>query len=133
MNMENNKESLLGGIENDIRNQDSLISLFFKTVIRMMIFSFLLLSAAAVFYVVGNFQKFLDSTELSLLKLSIVISICLLVFSAITVLITILESIILKKFQKKIIFVFLFAVVSIVAGLICSIYARSVIILAQGY
>lgn len=97
--------------------------LLFRLSKRITLFLFLLLVAILIVYITGNFQKFLDSTQKSILLYAVLSAFALFFFSIFSILETIIYSIALRHFS---------IVLYVIPFLLCIIFSLVTIAFAGG-
>lgn len=102
----------------------------FRLTFRAYLFLLLMLIVLTLFYVMGNFQQFLDSTQHFNLLLSSVVSIALIFFSFIGLVESIVYSITTK--QKKFIFYAALFLLTLIIVTVVLLLLRTIIFLAAG-
>lgn|SRR5574344_311140 len=97
---------------------------------RAFLFLSLMLVVLTLFYVMGNFQQFLDSTQHFILLLSSIVSIALLFFSFAGLIESIFYLITLK--QKKYIFFIILFIVTLIAVSLLLLLLRTITFISSG-
>lgn len=110
------------------------LPILFRLTRRCVFFFLLLLVSNIMFYIAGNYQLFLDSSQIQILLIGTISSLVLSFFS----LCAVAESIfyVFKNFGKKRIFFIVHAVIMIVIALISiatAVLARSIILVSGGF
>ena len=100
-----------------------------KILFRMTLFTFLLLISSALLYVAGNFQRFLDSSQMFILRETIFVAVTLFFFSLASIVAVILDSIFSKFFSWKKAAFLIFCVFCIALAAASGMAARGILAL----
>lgn len=104
-----------------------------KILLRMTLFSFLLLISQVLLYVAGNFQKFLDSTQAFILRNTIFTAVTLFFFSLASIVAVILDSVLSKFFSRKTVALLAFCVFCIALAAVSGTAARGILALSDAF
>ncbi|MCH5282379.1 MAG: hypothetical protein J1E59_01825 [Treponema sp.] len=104
-----------------------------KILLRMTLFSFLLLISQVLLYVAGNFQKFLDSTQAFILRNTIFTAVTLFFFSLASIVAVILDSVLSKFFSRKTVALLAFCVFCIALAAVSGTVARGILALSDAF
>ena len=115
-----------------LRQMNSLTSFMANFSARGALFCFFMLAVIMAISLVGNFQHFLDSSQILLLKMITVFSIFLILFSILSLVLIILEALVVKHLAVKKVFHFIFFVITLAMSIAGLIVSRTMLILAYG-
>ena len=103
-----------------------------KIFFRMTLFSFFIFISLTLLYAAGNFQKFLDSTQASVLQSLIFIAITLMFFSALSIATSVLDTFLSRIISRRKIIAMGFYALSVLVSGTVMVAARTVLTLAAG-
>ncbi len=109
-----------------------LVYLLQKIFFRMTLFSFFLFVSLTLLYGAGNYQEFLDSSQIMILKSLIFISITLFFFAATSIIFTIMDTLFSRFYSMKKTAAIIFYAVSIILSALAMIAGRAILVLAAG-
>lgn len=122
--------------QNILNTKKNKSPLLFILTRRTVIFLFLYLIVTTLFFVIGNYQKFIDSNLLIIIKIAAIDSILLACFSFVGIIESIYLIIIcIKKQSKNKIYYFIHIIIMIIINfisIICLLAYRTINLLSQG-
>lgn len=110
-----------------------LVLLMQKILFRMTLFSFLLLLSSALFYVAGNFQRFLDSSQTRILRNTIFIAVTLFFFAAASIVAAVIDSVVSRFFSWKKAVLLAFCVLCIALAVASGLAARGILAVSAAF
>ena len=115
-----------------IYKHDSLVYFFYRIVIRISVFLFLVLLSMLVFYFVGNYQDFLDTNQKLILNLTAIVSVTSSVFLLLGIILNIVTFVVLKRKVYRFIIYTLLYLLMLSASVAVFFISRSVLLLSNG-
>lgn len=115
-----------------VYKKDSVVYFFYRIVIRMSVFLFLVLSGILMLYFVGNYQDFLDSTQKLILNLAAIISVSTALFIFLGFILNIVTFFTLKRKVTHLIIYSLIYLLMLVLSVVTFVLSRSVLLLSNG-
>lgn len=115
-----------------IYKNDSLVYFFYRIVIRMSVFIFFVLLSMLAFYIVGNYQDFLDYNLKLILNLTAILSVTSSVFLILGIILNLVTFFKLKrKIHRMIIYTVLYLLM-LATSVTIFFVSRSVLLLSNG-
>lgn len=105
---------------------------FFRIIIRMTTFLFLIQASLLIFYLIGNIQQILDQNQKLILNLLAIVSIIEFTFSLVSLILNVSTFIIVKrKIRKLLIYIFLHFF-TMVLSIVTFVLSRAILLLSNG-
>lgn len=115
-----------------IYKNDSLVYFFYRIVIRMSVFLFLVLASILGLYLVGNYQDFLDVNQKFILNLTAILSVTSSVFLVLGIILNTVTFVVLKRKVHRFIIYTLLYLSMLVSSVAVFFVSRSVLLLSNG-
>lgn len=111
---------------------DSTLYYFYRIVLRMSVFFFLVLLSLLIFYFVGNYQEFLDSSQKLILNLAAIVSVVNTVFSILSLALNIATFLMVKRKVYRFVLYTLLYVLMLAISTGTFFVSRTILLLANG-
>lgn len=115
-----------------IYKTNSSIYFFFRIIIRMTMFLFLIQASLLIFYFIGNFQQFLDTSQKLILNLLAIVSVINFTFSIICSILNFITYVTTKRKTRKFITYIVWYFFTTILSIVTFLLSRGILLLSNG-
>lgn len=115
-----------------IYKTNSSIYFFFRIIIRMTMFLFLIQASLLIFYFIGNYQQFLDTSQKLILNLLAIVSVINFTFSIICSILNFITYVITKRKTRKFITYIVWYFFTTILSIVTFLLSRGILLLSNG-
>lgn len=115
-----------------IYKTNSSIYFFFRIIIRMTMFLFLIQASLLIFYFIGNYQLFLDTSQKLVLNLLAIVSVINFTFSIICSILNFITYVTTKRKTRKFITYIVWYFFTTILSIVTFLLSRGILLLSNG-
>lgn len=115
-----------------IYKTNSSIYFFFRIIIRMTMFLFLIQASLLIFYFIGNYQLFLDTSQKLILNLLAIVSVINFTFSIICSILNFITYVTTKRKTRKFITYIVWYFFTTILSVVTFLLSRGILLLSNG-
>jgi hypothetical protein len=115
-----------------IYKTNSSIYFFFRIIIRMTMFLFLIQASLLIFYFIGNYQLFLDTSQKLILNLLAIVSVINFTFSIICSILNFITYVTTKRKTRKFITYIVWYFFTTILSIVTFLLSRGILLLSNG-
>lgn len=115
-----------------IYKTNSAIYFFFRIIIRMTMFLFLIQASLLIFYFIGNYQQFLDTSQKLILNLLAIVSVINFTFSIICSILNFITYVTTKRKARKFITYIVWYFFTTILSIVTFLLSRGILLLSNG-
>lgn len=115
-----------------IYKTNSSIYFFFRIIIRMTMFLFLIQVSLLIFYFIGNYQLFLDTSQKLILNLLAIVSVINFTFSIICSILNFITYVTTKRKTRKFITYIVWYFFTTILSIVTFLLSRGILLLSNG-
>ena len=115
-----------------IYKTNSSIYFFFRIIIRMTMFLFLIQASLLIFYFIGNYQQFLDTSQKLILNLLAIVSVINFTFSIICSILNFITYVTTKRKTRKFITYIVWYFFTTIFSIVTFLLSRGILLLSNG-
>lgn len=115
-----------------IYKTNSSIYFFFRIIIRMTMFLFLIQASLLIFYFIGNYQQFLDTSQKLILNLLAIVSVINFTFSIICSILNFITYVTTKRKTRKFITYIVWYFFTTILSIVTFLLSRGILLLSNG-
>ena len=115
-----------------IYKTNSSIYFFFRIIIRMTMFLFLIQASLLIFYFIGNYQLFLDTSQKLILNLLAIVSVINFTFSIICSILNFMIYVTTKRKTRKFITYIVWYFFTTILSIVTFLLSRGILLLSNG-
>ena len=115
-----------------IYKTNSSIYFFFRIIIRMTMFLFLIQASLLIFYFIGNYQLFLDTSQKLILNLLAIVSVINFTFSIICSILNFITYVTTKRKTRKFITYVVWYFFTTILSIVTFLLSRGILLLSNG-